>query len=268
MIFASDLDQTLIYSERFLTDPTLPVRLIEQLDGKPISYMTERALLLLQEIHKHMLFIPVTTRTIEQYRRITVFQNELQPAYAVTSNGGNIIRNGAVDESWNKKIRQRIEDECMSITDILARFEDLKDSSWILNEKSAEDLFHYFIIDRQNMPTSEWDGFVQWMERANWTVSIQGRKLYFVPRVVNKRDAVLYVKDIEKSTEIFASGDSLLDLPLVSCTNNSLIPSHGEIYHLAQASEEDAAFQFTEQTGIRASEEILGWVIELMKIAR
>lgn len=268
MIFASDLDQTLIYSERFLTDPTLQVRLIEQLDGKPISYMTERALLLLQEIHKHMLFIPVTTRTIEQYRRITVFQNELRPAYAVTSNGGNIIRNGAVDESWNKKIRERIEDECISITDILARFEDIKDSSWILNGKSAEDLFHYFIIDRQNMPTSEWDGFVQWMDQGNWTVSIQGRKLYFVPRAVNKRDAVLYVKDIEKRTEIFASGDSLLDLPLVSCTKNSLIPSHGEIYHLAQISAQDTPFQFTAKNGIRASEEILDWVIEQIKITR
>ncbi|WP_312116315.1 HAD family hydrolase [Brevibacillus reuszeri] len=268
MIFASDLDQTLIYSERFLTDPSLKVRLIEKLDEKPISYMTERALCLLEEINKHMLFIPVTTRTIEQYNRITIFQNELKPKYAITSNGGNIICNGAVDEFWNKKIRMRIEDECISITDILKQFEDIKGSDWILNEKSAEDLFYYFIIDRQKMPTDEWDGFVQWMEHGNWTVSIQGRKLYFVPRAVNKRDAVLYVKSVEERSELFVAGDSLLDLPLVSCTSNCLIPSHGEIYHLAKRLEEGMSFPFTAQTGILASEEILEWVIEQMKIAK
>lgn len=265
MIFASDLDQTLIFSERFLLDRTLPVRLIEQLEGKSISFMTERAILLLQEIHERMLFVPVTTRTIEQYRRITLFQNEVKPLYAITSNGGNVLRNGEVDESWNKNIRKRMEDESLSLVDILVRFDSLKSSTWIQNEKSAEDLFYYFIIDREKIPANDMRDFTIWMEQNNWNVSIQGRKLYFVPAVVNKRDAVIYVKEIENRTKVFASGDSLLDLPLVNFADHSIVPAHGEIHHFHQTAGTDKTIPFTSHTGILASEEILVWVIDALK---
>lgn len=54
----------------------------------------------------HSYFIPVTTRTIEQFQRITLFQNEIIPEYAITSNGGNILHNGKQDVTWNKEIKK------------------------------------------------------------------------------------------------------------------------------------------------------------------
>ena len=79
MIFASDLDQTLIYSRKsfraHIEDNS--IQLIETLDGKEISFITYKTITLLIKLQLHSYFIPVTTRTIEQFQRITLFQNEI-----------------------------------------------------------------------------------------------------------------------------------------------------------------------------------------------
>ena len=100
MIFASDLDRTLIYSNRLLTKNHLPVpiRNVEVYNGREISYMTEKAIALLRELADEMMFIPVTTRTVEQYHRIALFREEIRPTYAITCNGGVVLNNGNVDD--------------------------------------------------------------------------------------------------------------------------------------------------------------------------
>ena len=63
-----DLDNTLIYSCRHdIGEEKVCVELYE---GREVSFMTKRSLSLLKEVQKKALFVPVTTRTAEQYRRI------------------------------------------------------------------------------------------------------------------------------------------------------------------------------------------------------
>lgn len=51
MLFASDLDQTLIYSQRMLSQESLEqIRPVEWFDDRYISYMTQNALSKLKEI--------------------------------------------------------------------------------------------------------------------------------------------------------------------------------------------------------------------------
>ena len=82
----------------------------------------------------HSYFIPVTTRTIEQFQRITLFQNEIIPEYAITSNGGNILHNGKQDVTWNKEIK-RISVECIERNDILKEFEQIAHKDWVISQK-------------------------------------------------------------------------------------------------------------------------------------
>src|SRR5690348_3965768 len=100
MIYASDLDQTLVYSRRALRIPEDTPGLVpaEWINGKLSAFMSAYALERLQSLPQDIVFMPVTTRTVEQYRRIHIFQNECIPKYAVTSNGGNIIVDGQVDD--------------------------------------------------------------------------------------------------------------------------------------------------------------------------
>lgn len=79
MIYASDLDRTLIFSHRFLDEHKYnkKIVLVEDKDGKEISYMSELAYNKLQEINnnKDITFIPTTTRSLEEYNRIRLGLN-------------------------------------------------------------------------------------------------------------------------------------------------------------------------------------------------
>lgn len=261
MIFASDLDQTILFGKRFLTESDDLYQVVEWLDGNPISHMSVRAIQLLKEVHKQLFFVPVTTRTIEQYRRIDIFQEEITPRYAITSNGGNVLLEGRVDEDWNRRVVSRMNNECGPFEEIRERFANISNDTWVIKQNTADHLFFYSIIDREKMPIDELAEFSNWVEQQNWSMSIQGRKLYLVPQAVNKRDAVLYVSSLEDEIDIIAAGDSLLDMPLLEIAKQALVPPHGEIYQFGRNGGDVSKLQFTRADGISSSEEILQQVL-------
>ncbi|MDE7294517.1 MAG: HAD family hydrolase, partial [Oscillospiraceae bacterium] len=67
MIFLSDLDNTLIFSYKKMSPDNLCV---ETKEGKKLSYMTHEGGRLFREMTEKMRFIPITTRSVEQYSRI------------------------------------------------------------------------------------------------------------------------------------------------------------------------------------------------------
>lgn len=296
MIYATDLDHTLIYSRSAfkLEGKEEPdVRLIETLNGEHISFITERAVDLLEDIARRMTFVPVTTRTIEQYSRITLFQTDIVPKYAVVSNGGHILQEGAADADWHGHVLARIDRECAAWDDVSAEFRRVSDASWVLRGREADGLFYYFIVDVERIPSGVLEEFGAWLDRQGWGMSLQGKKLYFVPKACNKKDAVLHIMEREGDERLAASGDSLLDLSFLEIAEVAIAPAHGEIYDLyggAGASwssdggasihlpERDAhhvdshralprekrALRFTASSGIAASEQILTIVKSLV----
>ena len=66
--FFSDLDNTLIFSYKH--DIGKEKRCVEIYQGREVSYITERTYGLLTYAASRLLFVPVTTRTEEQYRRM------------------------------------------------------------------------------------------------------------------------------------------------------------------------------------------------------
>ncbi|MGC5326523.1 HAD family hydrolase [Brevibacillus sp. SYSU BS000544] len=259
MIFASDLDQTLMFSSRhFLETDNNKKRLVETLDGEKISYMTEEAIKKLKKIASQVMFVPVTTRTIMQYSRITIFHEEIVPKYVVTSNGGNILIDGKIDEYWSKYIKRKIEDTSIEVDLILARFDEIKSEAWFKNGRMADDLFYYCIVEREQLPLNEIRSFGDWCNDNGWNLSVQGRKVYLVPNAVNKADAVLHIKEKENKTYLCSSGDSLLDAPLLFKSDFAIAPSQGELYD----NKDSYSVTFTNEAGPQASEEILDRILE------
>jgi hydroxymethylpyrimidine pyrophosphatase-like HAD family hydrolase len=262
ILFASDLDQTLIYSHRHIEEKeeSFPIRPVEILNEKIISYMTERAIENLRGLMEKIIFIPVTTRTISQYQRVSIFSQELQPKYAVTSNGGNILVGGNVDETWNRSIHKKISDTSLSKEEVMIEFEKLAHDSWFKKKFMADDLFYYCIIDREKLPLDEIYEFGKWLSSNGWDLSLQGRKIYLIPSVVNKRDAILHIKERENGQLLISSGDSLLDMSLLLASDHALIPAHGEVYSL----QKNQGISFTKTNGIVAAEEILQYVEKII----
>lgn len=265
MIFASDLDQTLIYSPKSFRLPTEesmpPVTSIELYEGREISFMRDADIEKLQEIAKHSFFVPVTTRTIDQYQRISLFREKIKPSYAVVSNGGNLIINGAVDKAWQGIINMKLDQLCLNAEDMLSSLQELCHPAWAGPIRMADGLFYYTVVERDKVPHSEIESFSSWAHSQEWNVSLQGRKLYIVPKVVNKWAGVAYIQEVLQEKIVVAAGDSLLDLCMLKEANYSIIPAHGELWDgYCRGESAMEGMNFTKQTGILAAGDILDYV--------
>ena len=265
MIFASDLDQTLIYSPksfRLLPEQPMPaVTSIEMYEGREISFMADNAISKLKTIARRNIFVPVTTRTIEQYQRISLPRDTINPIYAVVSNGGNLIINGVVDLDWQRLVGRQKEQMCLCAEDMLASFNEFCHPSWAGPVRVADGLFYYCVVERDKIPLSELESFSLWAGDQQWSVSLQGRKLYIVPKTINKWAGVVYVRDLLQEEVVVAAGDSLLDLCMLEQANYGISPCHGELWDSYSRGElRMEGIKFTKQAGILAANDILDYV--------
>lgn len=253
MMFASDLDRTLIYSHGSLSNEpvTVPVRNVELYNGKEITFMTEKAIKLLHELADEMLFVPVTTRTVEQYNRVHLFQKEIRPTYAVTCNGGVVLKDGVVDTQWQDHISKGIDSSIITVNDVKRKIEETSDESWLESIRLVDRFFVYLIIKPDSIPAERIVEYSEWAAANGWIFSLQGRKVYFIPSFINKWDATSYVAEKTGKNRVYTAGDSYLDVCLIEQSYYGLIPRHGE------AAARYGHLGLTQKTGILASEEIL-----------
>ncbi|MEU0373868.1 HAD family hydrolase [Streptomyces sp. NPDC006283] len=257
VLVASDLDRTLIYSNAALglgmPDAVAPRLLcVEVHEHKPLSYMTERAAGLLTKLAQDTVFVPTTTRTRKQYQRISL--PGLPPKYAICANGGHLLVDGISDRDWRESVAARLAAECAPLAEIRAHLRDTADPAWLRKERVAEDLFAYLVVERSLLP----DGWVAelgaWAEVRGWTVSLQGRKIYAVPKPLTKSAAVREVARRTGARLTLAAGDSLLDADLLLAADLAWRPGHGE---LAEADWRAPHVVALPQMGVAAGEEIL-----------
>ncbi len=266
MMFASDLDRTIIYSNKFIDNKIKEpnsIRLVELYNGEEITYMMEKSIDTLKEICKKVLFVPVTTRTIKQYKRISIFNKEITPKYSVVTNGGNILVEGVLDKEWNKAVKGKLGIECLALEDAISEFENIRTDHWVNKLRIADDMFFYCVIDTMKIPFDELSDISKTLKNSNWRTILHGRKLYFLPNCVNKGHAVKHLAEIEEKEHIIAAGDSILDLDMLHNTKHFLSPQHGDIYNLEEDKYQKELVKFTTNRGILAGDEILETVLKL-----
>ncbi|MFF1919931.1 HAD family hydrolase [Streptomyces sp. NPDC058221] len=258
-LVASDLDRTLIYSAAALQlpmpDAQAPRLLcVEVYDHKPLSYVTETAAALLAELAgaPSTVFVPTTTRTREQYHRIHLPGPAAR--FAICANGGHMLVDGESDPDWQRTVARRLADECASLAEVRAHLVAAADPAWLLKERVAEDLFAYLVVDRALLPPDWRQELAEWAEPRGWTVSLQGRKIYAVPRPLTKSAAMREVARRTGATLTLAAGDSLLDADLLLAADRGWRPGHGE---LADADWNAPHVEATAERGVAAGEEIL-----------
>ncbi len=234
VLVASDLDRTLIYSAAALgltmPDPVAPRLLcVEVHESKPLSYMTETAAGLLAEltVDPSVVFVPTTTRTRKQYQRIRFPGRPAQ--YAICANGGQLLVDGVPDQDWRRQVAVRLAQECAPLEEVHAHLLATADPAWLRKARVAEELFAYLVVERA-LVSDEWlKALVEWAEPRGWTVSLQGRKIYAVPRPLTKSAAMHEVARRTGATTTLAAGDSLLDADLLLAADAAWRPGHGEL---------------------------------------
>ncbi|WP_403489287.1 HAD family hydrolase [Streptomyces caniferus] len=256
-LVASDLDRTLIYSAPALgltmPDAEAPRLLcVEMYERKPLSFMTETAAGLLAELAAATTFVPATTRTREQYGRIHL--PGPPPEFAVCANGGQLLVHGESDRDWQRTVARRLAAQCAPLDEIRAHLVRTADPAWLLKERVAEDLFAYLVVERRLLPDTWVKDLTGWADERGWTVSLQGRKIYAVPRPLTKSAAVAEVARRTGASEILAAGDSLLDADLLLAADRGWRPGHGE---LADSGWHAPHVTALDERGVAAGEEIV-----------
>ncbi|MFD7505126.1 HAD family hydrolase [Streptomyces sp. NPDC059850] len=256
VLVASDLDRTLIYSAAALgltmPDAEAPRLLcVEVYEGKPLSYVTETAAGLLAELARTDVFVPTTTRTPEQYRRVHL--PGPAPRFAICANGGHLLVDGESDPEWHAGVRGALADACAPLDEVRAHLTATADPAWLLKERVAEDLFAYLVVERKLLPDEWVKELAVWAEPRGWTVSLQGRKIYAVPKPLTKSAAVAEVKRRTGADEVITAGDSFLDADLLAAADHAWRPGHGE---LATAGWTAPQVTAVEEQGVAAGEAI------------
>lgn len=205
-LFACDLDNTLIHSYKHRADGDICVEIY---NDREQSFISWRVAELLKEITKKILFIPVTTRSIEQYRRINWLEGTA-PKFAVVSNGANFLCNGEIDAAWQKDFYKNIQpykEELFAQEKIFSQNENFSicrvvDKSFLFLKCCNGEDTEKIVAEIQAV--------------TSLTVQSSGVKIYLFPPKLNKGEALLKLKKIFAPEKTFAAGDSVIDIPMIN----------------------------------------------------
>lgn len=230
MIYATDLDRTIIFSSKFVTDCKKEVKCIEYYNGKPISYICTDALIQFKRLveKKELKVIPVTTRSVAQYQRIGFLRNI---EYAITTNGGVILHKNQIFQPWKNKIDKMInqykeEGLYNEIFQILLRNLDFFEKE----PRLVDNIFYFGRLKDNSLENLKFLSILDTViDKTKWMFTLQGLKLYIIPKEVSKENALKYLKDYFKESELIVSGDGKLDKGFLEQGNYIYIPEQSEV---------------------------------------
>lgn len=254
-LVATDLDRTLIYSRAAIEEyggggDTVAVERYQDADA---SFMTATAATHFSGLHRAASIVPTTTRTPEQLARIALPGPPAQ--FAIAANGGVLLVDGRPDPAWESVVAKRLA-TVAGPAEVLDHVESVCRAEWTKSVRTACAMFCYAVLDRDRVPTGLLEEEKHWADARGWQVSLQGSKLYWVPRPLTKSAAVAEVREREASTSVIAAGDSLLDADLLLGADVAIAARHGE---LVAGGWRAAHVDVTDAVGIRAGEEIVSW---------
>lgn len=215
VVFCSDLDNTMIYSyKRDIGSPKLCVEIYE---GREVSFMTSYSSQILERLNEKIRFVPVTTRTVEQYQRIRLSIGE--PELALVANGGILLVRGAEDKEWYE--------ESLQLTACCAG--ELKEAERLLEQDESRcfevrNIRELFLFTKSGHPEKTVDNLKRNLDTNKIDVYENGAKVYAVPKELNKGRAVKRLRKRLGDCFIIGAGDSEFDLPLLYQADLGFLP--------------------------------------------
>ncbi len=212
MLF-TDLDGTLIFSAKRKQDGDL---IIEYKDGEPISCITARQ----AELFPKLRYVfPVTTRSIEQYKRIEFAKFGFKPVYALCDNGGTLLINGEPDIEWllwSGAVYAECEREMKAFRELLERDPDRSFEIRLVDG--------LFLFTKSNSPEKTLKYIRENGKGELCECFHTGAKVYVTPKKLNKGAAVKRLAKRIGLSEFAAAGDSLMDLSMLNAANFAIYP--------------------------------------------
>lgn len=256
-VFFADLDRTLIYSTDALwlgvQDRDAPaLTCVETYNGRQASFVTEGAARGIERLLTAGMLVPVTTRSVDQYRRVRL-PGPL-PRLALVANGGLLLRSGNLDEDYRQETTERLAGST-PLNVVFAHLQAVADPRFSINLRTVEDLFCYAVVDANAVPRSWAVQLADYAASVGWQVSDQGRKVYLLPDKLSKGQAVERIADELNLQGFIAAGDTNTDVPMLHAASAAMIPRHAPLVRHA----EELGVSITQSAGVAAGEELVTW---------
>ena len=261
-LIASDLDQTLIYSPGAAArGPERESRVVEILDGKTISLLSQETEQGLRELEERAVFVPTTTRTRAQYERIDL---PTRSRFAIVASGGGILVDGQPDLEWAASVVARLDGVSSPVAAVREVFDGYRDREWLLRVRDADDVFLVAAVDADLLHADELACVTGACDSHGWRAHHQGRKLYVLPNGLDKAAAVAHVVErLEGETgsraSVLAAGDTLLDWPMLGAAERAWMPLGSELDRLGSSASHVTT---TREAGLAAGDEIVAAWLE------
>lgn len=215
IVFHADLDNTMIYSYRRDIGPDK--KCVEIYEGRPVSFITRRTEELLADICGRVLFVPTTTRTVEQYNRIQLGTGT--PPYALVCNGGVLLVDGQESGEWYEDSLRLVEGcqkELSLAEEMLGADEDVN--------FEVRNIRRLFLFTKSGRPQETVKRLSAGLDRSLVDVMQNGVKVYVVPKPMNKGLAVRRLRERLGASRVIAAGDSEFDIPMLQCADVPIAP--------------------------------------------
>ena len=211
-LIALDIDNTLIYSRKH-PHPGWPC--VEWIHEEEQAYMSPRTAELYRELCGEPCVALVTSRSIEQYRRLRL---PADAGLAVTANGADLLVNGITDPAWRREVDTLLEpwrDE------LLRRFDELKNSAQYIRCRVVDDAYTFVYCAEGVTPEAEVRHIT---ESTTLDVMASGKKIYLLPPPLNKGAAIRRLMTYLGCERCIAAGDSAMDLPMLTAADVAIAP--------------------------------------------
>ena len=215
MLFASDLDNTLIHSYHTAKAGDVCV---EVKDNTELSYMSPEAYSLLAEVASKCMFIPITSRSLEQYRRIDL---GVKPEYAIVAHGAILLVNGQVDEEWMIETRRQISDQLPKLIEC-ALFFDIRYVDG------------FFVFAKSKCAPRAVELLQSIVDTNKFKVCAAYDKIFIFPTRLNKGEALKRLKKRLRMETVVCAGDSELDVPMLTVADAAIVPATLRLTHAHQ----------------------------------
>lgn len=207
--FFSDIDNTLIYSHRKAEQAIFGDLLIaEYLNGYAQSYMTKKTFDFLAAA-KDLFFVPTTTRTPEQYARLSDFFSNFGCRYALVCNGGILLDNNRVDPAWTD------ETLALAMPELSSFYEAERLIHFMYPNKEMHKVEKMLLYFKSEYPEVIADELSAILNTTELNIFSDSRKVYCTPASINKGNALKRFSSKFGLSRVIAAGDSVQDVPML-----------------------------------------------------
>ena len=210
-----DLDNTIIYSHRKILNTSK--RVAEMLNGVEQSYITERTFEYLSSCWS-VSFVPVTTRTPQQYERVESTIESFNCKYALILNGAVLLNNGIVDDLWLDDSKELVKGSA----------EEMGKAITLLQQYGKAPLRYrdeFLIYSSVQEPKVVVEKMKNDIDGTQVNLFFDNRKVYCTPSTLTKGNAIKRLM-IRLMPELsFAVGDSENDLSMFENVDVPVVPN-------------------------------------------